>query len=78
MTPTSDRRTELAAMAVGAAAGAAVGYYLATQPSVRRLVWQALKVTATTSLPAILMNELHGRADADVQGEAPSTVASRG
>lgn len=72
MASTRDRTTSRAGIvAVGAAAGAAVAYYLASHPGARRILWQALKATLTTTLPAILVHDVLGQ-----QEETPAVAST--
>ncbi len=72
--PTQDRTATLGLVAAGAAAGALVAYYLASRPAVRRVAWQVLKATLTTSLPAIVFNELQPRGDELPGADDPEPV----
>ncbi len=72
--PTQDRAATFGIVAVGAAAGALAAYYLASRPAVRYVVWQVLKTSLTTTLPAIVLAELQSARDDERAAMEPGSV----
>ncbi len=76
MASSRDRAASYAGIAaVGAVAGATIAYYLASHPRARRMAWQLLKVTVTSSLPAVLVNELQPQSQPEELSLAALPVA---
>ncbi len=72
--PIQDRAATFGIVAAGAAAGALAAYYLASRPTVRHVVWQVLKASLTTTLPAIVLGELQSGRDDERAAMEPGSV----